>query len=371
MDEHPKRSDDDETTSSPTELTKPSWTYLIRRAIREFSRDQLNDKAAALTYYSVLSLFPALIALVSILGLVGQRENTTDTLMDLVDDIAPSGMADQLQGPIQSITQNPGAGLGLVLGLLVALWTASKYVSAFSRAMNDIYGVAEGRPFWKQRPLMYVLTVVLIVLVALAALMLVVSGPIARSIGDVVGLGSPAVTVWSIARWPVLVLVAIVVIALLYYFTPNIKPPKFRWVSAGAVVALLSAAAATALLLVYLNVAGGDTLNRTYGSLGGVIAALLWLWVMNLMLLFGAGLDAELERVRELQDGQPAEEQIQLPPRDTTKIIKDRARYAELVAQARVLRRTEGEHLEAWTHPGGTQHPHRGPRRRRDDRTQR
>lgn len=370
MDDHPKSSDDK--PSSPTELTKPSWKYLFRRTIREFSRDQLNDKAAALTYYSVLSIFPALIALVSILGLVGQQQQTTDTLMSLVEDVAPSGTADQLRGPIQSITDNPGAGLGLVLGLAVALWTASKYVNAFSRAMNDIYGVAEGRPFWKLRPIMYVLTAALIVLVALAALMLVVSGPIAQSIGDVVGVGATAVTIWSIAKWPVLVLVAVVVIALLYYFTPNIKQPKFRWASVGAVVALLSAAGATALLIVYINVAGGDSFNRTYGSLGGVIVALLWVWVMNLMLLFGAELDAELERVRELQSGQPAEERMQLPLRDTTKIIKDREKYTELLAQARVLRRSEGERLDTGVHAaGGAPYPHRGARRRPDDRPRR
>ncbi|HLS49440.1 MAG TPA: YihY/virulence factor BrkB family protein [Actinomycetaceae bacterium] len=323
---------------SPTDVTKPGWSYLLRRSAAEFSRDQLTDKAAALTYYGVLSIFPALIALVSILGLLGQGQSTTNALIDTMSDVVPPETAEQLRGPIASITETSGAGLGLIIGLLTAIWTASNYVNAFSRAMNGIYGVAEGRPFWKLRPIMYAFTALLIVLVAAAALMLVVSGPIARTIGDLVGLGETALMVWNIAKWPVLVLIAIIIIALLYYVTPNVQLPKFRWMSPGAIVALVVAALATAGLGLYISLMGGESYNQTYGSLAGVIIFLLWLWIMNLILLFGAELDAELQRVRQLQMGIAAEEDIQLPARDTTKIDKDRRKYEEQVAEARELR---------------------------------
>src|SRR5690625_3243257 len=331
---------------SPTDVSKPGWSYLLRRAAAEFSRDQLTDKGAALTYYAVLSLFPALIALVSILGLVGQGQATTDTLIDTLTDVVPPDTAEQLRGPISAITESPGAGLGLVLGLLTALWTASNYVNAFSRAMNGVYGVAEGRPFWKLRPAMYGLTALLIVLVAAAALLLVVSGPVARTVGSLIGLGETALTVWNIAKWPVLVIIAIIIIALLYYFTPNVQLPKFRWMTPGAVLALVVAALATAGLGLYISLMGGESYNRTYGSLAGVIIFLLWLWIMNLVLLFGAELDAELQRVRQLSLGVAAEEDIQLPPRDTTKIEKDRKKYLKQVAEARALRREAAEAAE-------------------------
>lgn len=326
---------------SITDIEKPSWKHTFKRAVREFSADQLTDKAAALTYYAVLSLFPALIALVSILGVVGQGQATTTAILDLLGQNLPEDTVAQLEGPITSITQNQGAGLGLLVGILVALWTASNYVNAFSRAMNGIYEVPEGRPIWKLRPIMYVLTAVLIVLVGVAALILAVSGPVARWIGDLIGLGDTAVTVWSYAKWPVLVLIVVVVIALLYYFTPNVRMPKFRWVSPGALLAIVVAALATVGLGFY--VANFGSYDRTYGTLAGVIVFLLWLWIMNVVLLFGAEFDAEMERGRQLQAGIPAEEDIQLPPRDTKKIEKDAAKERKLIDEAREIRLHAGD----------------------------
>ncbi|MDD9206583.1 YihY/virulence factor BrkB family protein, partial [Georgenia sp. 10Sc9-8] len=222
---------------------------------------------------------------------------------------------------------------------------ASNYVNAFSRATNGIYEVEEGRPFWKLRPAMYGLTALLLVLVAIALVILVVSGPVAQAVGDLVGLGSTAVTVWSIAKWPVLVLIVVLIIALLYYFTPNVQQPKFKWVSPGAIVAIVVAAIATVGFVFY--VVNFGSYNATYGALAGVIIFLVWLWIMNVVLLFGAELDAEMERARQLQSGLPAEKEIQLPVRDDSKIEKTREKREKVIAEARTLRRTEGQTLDS------------------------
>ncbi|MFH5822367.1 YihY/virulence factor BrkB family protein [Georgenia sp. AZ-5] len=326
---------------SPTELPGPTWRYAFKRAVREFLRNQLTDKAAALTFYSVLSLFPALIACVSILGVVGQGQATTEAVIGMLNDYLPDETARQLEGPISGITENTRAGLGLVIGLLIALWTASNYVNAFSRAMNSTYEVPEGRPIWKLRPMMYAITAMLVVLGAVAALILVVSGPVARWVGDLIGLGATAVAVWDVAKWPVLVVVAIVMIAVLYYFTPNARMPEFRWISPGAALAIVVAGLATAGFGFY--VANFGRYNATYGALAGIIIFLLWLWIMNVVLLFGAEFDAELERARELEGGLAAEEHLQLPPRDTTKSDKDAEKYQGLVEEAHRIRTATGQ----------------------------
>lgn len=323
---------------SAAQLTKPAWKYLLKRTVKEVAGDELSDKAAALTYYAVLSLFPALIALISILGVVGHGQETTDTLLKTLGEFAPPDTVELLREPIRSVTETPSAGLGLVIGVLVALWTASRYVDAFSRAMNGIYGVGEGRPIWKRRPLMYLLTACLIILVALAALTLVLSGPIARTVGEFVGLGPATVMVWNLAKWPVLLVVAVIIIALLYHFTPNVKRPKFRWVSLGAVVALIAAAVATGGFAVYLRYLGSEGFNKTYGSLAGVILFFLWLWIINLMILVGAEFDVEIERARELQDGEPAAQDIQLPLRDDHQLAKQRDSHERLVDEGEQLR---------------------------------
>ena len=329
---------------SPLELKKQSWWYVARKTTREFSDDECTDLAAALTYYAVLALFPAAIAVLSLVGLVGQGPKTVDTLVQILDDVGASSAANTLEPTLTQLSRSQSSGIAFVLGLAIAVWSASGYVSAFGRGMNRIYEVDEGRPVWKLRPLMLLVTVVTLVLAALVAVGLVLTGPAARAVGDAIGLGSTAVTVWGIAKWPVLVLAVVVIVALLYYATPNVKQPKFRWISIGAVVAILTWAAASALFGFY--VANFSHYNRTYGSLAGVIAFLLWLWITNLALLFGAELDAELERGRELQAGIPAEEAIQLPARDTRKSDKDARKEREYVARGRALRLTRGEHQD-------------------------
>lgn len=328
--------DDPRKPSAPTDLRKPSWKYVARRTVREFSSDRCTDLAAALTYYAVLSLFPALVALVSLPAVVGQGQQTTDALMGVVDDLMPASVAGDVRGPIEQLTAAPAAGVALIIGLAVALWSASNYVNAFSRAMNVIYEVEEGRPFWKLRPLMLLITLVTMALVLAAAVLLVVSGPVARAVGDALGLGDVAVTAWNIAKWPLLAVVVVMIVALLYYATPNVKQPKFRWISMGAFIAIVVWALGSAGFALY--VVNFSNYDRMYGSLGGVIVFLLWLWLTNLALLFGAEFDAETERARQLQAGMAAEEQIQLPPRDTRQIEKSAAKEAKLVRLARRLR---------------------------------
>ncbi|HEY6758248.1 MAG TPA: YihY/virulence factor BrkB family protein [Baekduia sp.] len=297
----------------PTDLSGRSWLGVLKRTVAEFKRDNLTDWAAALTYYGVLAIFPAIIALVSIIGLVGP--SATQPLLDNLATLTPGPANDILSGAVKQVAAGRGgAGVAFVVGIALALWSASGYVGAFARASNAIYEVPEGRPFWKLRPLQLVVTTVMILLLAACAIAVVVTGPIARSVGDVVGVGGAAVTAWDIAKWPVIAAVVTVMFAILYYAAPNVRQPGFRWVTVGGVVALLVLLAASALFALY--VANFSSYNKTYGTLGGVVAFLVWLWVANIAVLLGAELDAELERGRELEAGLPAERRLQAPLRD-------------------------------------------------------
>jgi membrane protein len=328
--------DADVKPDSPGDLAKPTWFYVLRKTVAEFIDDQCTDLAAALTYYSVLALFPAVIAMLSLVGLVGDPRETVDTLLQVLRDVGASSAADTLEPTLVDLAGNESAGLALVIGLVVALWSASGYVGAFGRGMNRIYEIDEGRPIWKLRPLLMLVTLVTVVLAAVVAIGLVLTGPAAEAVGRAIGLESVAVTVWNIAKWPVLLGVVVLIVALLYYATPNVRQPKFRWISVGAVVAILVWMLASAAFGFY--VASFSTYDRTYGSLAGVIAFLLWLWITNLALLFGAELDAEIERGRELQAGIAAEKAIQLPPRDTRASDKAAARQQKHVERGRRLR---------------------------------
>jgi membrane protein len=336
---HAPDPDDGRKPDGPTDVKKPAWAYILKRTLHEFSWDKCTTLAAALTYYAVLSLFPALLALVSLLGVFGQAEQTTRALLQIVESLGDPTVAATLRQPIEHLAATPSAGLALAIGLLGAIWSASGYVSAFSQAMNRIYEVDEGRPFWKLRPVMLVITIVILLLAFLMALLLVISGPVAEAIGDAIGLGDAAVTVWNIAKWPVLVAFAILMIAVLYYATPNVKQPKFRWMSVGSLLALLILALASLGFFFYVSNFGNY--NRTYGSIAGMIVLLLWLWIANLALLFGAEFDAEMERGRQLQGGIEAEQSLQLPPRDTRQSDKIHAKEQADVKSGREVR----EHL--------------------------
>jgi membrane protein len=302
----------------PTDLKKRSWKDTLKRTFTEFKEDNLTDWSAALTYYAVLSLFPALIALLSIVGLVADPATITRVLTDTISAIGPASAVETFKGPIEDISANQSqAGLGLIIGLAGALWTASGYIGAFMRASNSIYEIEEGRPFWKLRPLQILVTLILVLMMALVFLGLLVSGPLAEAVGGAVGLGDTAVTIFQIAKWPVLLIVVMVMLAILYYTAPNAKLPGFKWISPGSVIAVLVWIVASALFAFY--VANFGSYNKTYGTLGGVVTFLVWMWITNLAVLFGAELNAELERSRELEAGEPAEEEIQLEPRDPPK----------------------------------------------------
>jgi len=294
---------------------KPTTGGTIKRTLKEFSEDGLTDWAASLTYYGVLALFPALTALLSIVGLLTNPQQLTDAITAVV----PAQAADTLNPVIQQIAGSSGAAsLGLIIGVAAAVWTASGYVGAFTRAANVVYETPEGRKIWKLKPLQLLITLVGILFAALILAMLVLSGPVVDAIGQSIGLGDTALTVWSWAKWPVILVLLALMIAVLYYSTPNVKLRGFKFVSPGAGVAILVAIVASAAFAFY--VANFSSYNKTYGALAGVVIFLIWFWLINLALLFGIELDAEVERTKELKDGVPrADKEIQLDARDTPK----------------------------------------------------
>ncbi|MDX6685668.1 MAG: rane protein [Baekduia sp.] len=301
---------------SPPALSGRSWMGVLKRTFKEFKADDLTDWAAALTYYGILAIFPAIIALVSIIGLVGP--SATQPLLDNLGALAPGPANDILSGAVKQVANGrSSAGVAFVVGLVLAIWSASGYVGAFARAANAIYEVGEGRPFWKLRPIQLAVTTVMILLLAACAIAVVVTGPVAQQLGNVVGAGGAAVTAWDIAKWPVIALVVVTMFSILYYAAPNVKQPGFKWITVGGVVALVVWLIASALFAVY--VASFSSYNKTYGALGGVVAFLVWLWISNIAVLLGAELNAELERGRELEGGLPAHDEIQLEPRDAPK----------------------------------------------------
>ncbi|GGL02479.1 membrane protein [Curtobacterium luteum] len=331
--------DDPRKPDGPTDLAKPTVFYTLKKTLREFSSDQCTDLAASLTYYTVLALFPGILAVVSILGLVSDPGKTINDVLTVVTNIGGGDVAKLLQGPVEGLVRSPAAPITFIVGLLGALWSASGYVGAFGRAMNRIYNVREGRPIWKLRPTMLGVTLFTVVLLVLG-LVVLVSGPLAKTIGDVIGLGDVAATVLLIVQWPILLVIAVIVVAVLYYWAPNVEQPKFRWVSGGSIVAILIWVIASVGFGFYVG--NFSNYNATYGSLGGVIVFLLWIWITNNALLFGAEFDAELERGRELQAGIRAEEDIQLPERDTRQIEKqDEQRAKDVLEGIRIRQGAE------------------------------
>ncbi|HEY8810171.1 MAG TPA: YihY/virulence factor BrkB family protein [Solirubrobacterales bacterium] len=291
----------------------------LKRTATEFMEDNLTDWAAALTYYGLLALFPALIAMVSLIGLIGDPKSTTESLTEIVTEIGPASAAETFSGPIESIASNQSAaGFAFIAGLAVALWSASGYVGAFMRASNVIYETPEGRPFWKLRPLQLAVTLVMVILMAVLALALVMTGPVVEAVAGPIGLGDTAVNIWNIAKWPAMVAIFLFMVALLYYASPNVKLRGFKWVTPGSLVAIVVWALASAAFAFY--VANFGSYDKTYGTLGGLVALLVWFWISNLAILFGHQLNAERERSLEIEEGRPrAEREIQLEPRSEPK----------------------------------------------------
>lgn len=306
----------------PEHARKGGTGQTLKRTITEFKEDNGTDWAAALTYYSVLSIFPALIALVSIVGLVGDPKKVTKDLTDIVNKFGPSSTSRTFKGPIESITANRGtAGILLVLGIVTALWTASGYIGGFIRASNVIWEVEEGRSILKLRPLQLLVTFLQVVLLAVVALALVVTGPVADKVGSGLGIGSAAVTAWDIAKWPVMVALVLLAIALLYFASPNAKLRRFSSVIPGAIVAVVVWLVASVGFALF--VANFGSYNKTYGALAGVVVFLIWLWLTNVAIVIGAEFNAERERSKQLAEGTPgAARELQLDMRDEPKAKK-------------------------------------------------
>jgi membrane protein len=294
---------------------KPTTGGTLKRTLKEFSEDNLTDWAAALTYYGVLALFPALIALLSIVGLLTDPAK----LSDAITAVVPQQSARTLEPVIEQIAGNTGAaGFGLILGLAGAVWSASGYVGAFTRAANVVYETPEGRKVWKLKPLQLLVTLIGILFASVIVSLLVLSGPVVDAIGSAIGIGETGQTIWNVIKWPVVLVVLALMIAVLYYSTPNVRLRGFKWVSPGAAVAIVVAIVASAAFAFY--VANFGSYNKTYGALAGVVVFLIWFWLINLSLLFGIELDAEIERTKELKEGVPrAEKEIQLDARANPK----------------------------------------------------
>jgi len=304
---------------SPTKLKGKGLVGALKRTFKQFGEDNISDWAAALTYYGVLSIFPGVLVLVSVLGMVGQDGQST--VRETINEVAPSQQLRSLVDQVLNQVQDPGkAGFAAILGLLVAFWSASGYIAAFMRASNAIYDVPEGRPIWKTLPIRVGVTAVIGIMLILSAVIVVFTGDLARVVGDAIGLGSTAVTVWNIAKWPVLVLLVSLMFAILYWASPNAKTGGFRWVSPGGIFAVVLWVIASGAFALYL--ANFANYNKTYGTLGGVIAFLVWLWISNMAIMLGAELDAELERGRAIAAGHDPSDEPFLQLRDDRKLKK-------------------------------------------------
>jgi membrane protein len=325
---------------TPTELPKSSWASVLRRAVGQIKRDELTDRAAALTYYGVQAMFPGLLVLVSILGLLGH--STTQSLIDNLGQITPGSVKSLLQTVItNSQKQKSTAGIAGIVGLALALWSASGYVSAFMRSANAIYGIGEGRPIWKTTPVRLAITLFTVIALVVGLVIVVATGTVASQLGDALGVGSTAVTVWEIAKWPVLLLIFVLVLAVLYSAGPNVKHGGFRWITPGAALAVVIWLIASGLFAFYI--ANFASYNKTYGSLASVIVFLIWLWISNLAILLGAEFDAELDHERALREGISPDADLFAVAKDTRKLDDETTREAESTTATRTAARRSAE----------------------------
>ncbi|MDP9863770.1 MULTISPECIES: YihY/virulence factor BrkB family protein [Streptosporangium] len=305
---------------SPAELPKRSWWDVLKRTVKEFQEDNLTDWAAALTYYAVLSIFPALLAVISVLGLFGQ--SATRSLTDNLGALAPGPARQTIDTVLQALQSSQrAAGIAAIMGIAIALWSASGYVGAFMRAANVMYEMPEGRPIWKTLPLRLGITTVLVILMAVGAVSVVFTGELAAQAGKVLGIGETALTIWGIAKWPILVVIVALVLALLYWAAPNVEHPGFRWITPGSMIAVVVWIAASAAFGFY--VANFGSYSKTYAALAGVVVFLIWLWISNIAVLLGVEFDAELARERAIEAGRPADEEPYAEPRDTRKFDEE------------------------------------------------
>jgi membrane protein len=314
-----RATDQNDEPDSPTELPRRSWTAVLRRAVKQVPADELTDRAAALTYYAVQAVFPGLLVLVSIVGLLGH--SATQTLLDNLNQLTPGAVTSVLKTVIDNAQQRSTAGLMGIVGLVLALWSASGYVAAFMRAANHVYGMPEGRPIWKTVPTRLGITLFTVVCLVAGLVIVVATGTIASRVGGALGVGSTAVLVWEILKWPVLLVIFVLMLAVLYSMAPNVRHGGFRWLSPGAVLAVVIWLIASGLFAFY--VANFSSYNKTYGSLASVIVFLVWLWISNLAILLGVEFDAELDHERALREGVPEDAEVFSVPKDTRKFDEE------------------------------------------------
>lgn len=318
--------DEAQKPQTPADIPKAGWLTILKRALQQFKHDNVTDHAAALTYYGILAIFPGLLVLVSIMGLLGK--STTDQVLSNVRQLAPGGVSTFLQTVITQVQGRAGAaGIGAIVGLVIALWSASGYVAAFMRAANSVYEIGEGRPIWRTIPVRVLTTVAVVIMLLICVVIIVVSGPIASQVGSAFGIGDSLLLVWRIVKWPILLIVVALLFALLYRVTPNVKQPKFRWITLGGVLAVVLWLIASGLFALYVSFSG--SYNKTYGSLATVIIFLVWLWITNIAILLGLEFDAETQREREVQAGMPPDVEPFAEPRDTRKMDEEQKERVE------------------------------------------
>ena len=316
----------------PTDMPKAGWVSILKRSVKQFKHDDITDRAAALTYFGVLAIFPGMLVLVSIMGLVGQ--STTQTVLDNISQVAPGGVTDFLGTVITQVQGKAGAAsIAAILGLVLAVWAASAYVAAFIRASNAIYEVDEGRPIWKTLPLRLMLTLAVVVMLVICVVIITVTGPVATQVGEAFGIGDALVLTWNIAKWPVLIIVVSLMFSLLYTASPNVKQPPFRWITLGGVIAVVLWLVSSLLFAVYVAFSG--SYNRTYGSLATVIIFLVWLWISNIAILLGLEFDAETQRERAIRAGMPEHVEPFTDLRDTRKLDEAEQRRVEEASRLR------------------------------------
>ena len=326
---------------TPEVTAKPDWKVALKRAAGKFGSDQCTDKAAALTYFSMQSLFPGLIAVLSLINVFGGKDTPTKVI-NVVAGVLGKSTNDttivNIKHFVEDIHAQGGGGIALAVGILLSIWSASGYVGGFSRALNTIYDVPEGRPVWKLRPALYLVTIVEIVLLIVVMFALVTTGTVASSIAAEVGIPSQATQIWDIAKWPFVVLIVVFIIGMLYWATPNVRKTKrdiFTW---GALIGFAVWVVASAVLVIYFGLSHGASYQKTYGAFAGALMFMLWLWITNVAMLFGAEVDAELIRTRQLKSGLPAEELILLPPKDDQTWRKQDLKAADQYDTAHELR---------------------------------
>ncbi|MDQ6730442.1 MAG: YihY/virulence factor BrkB family protein [Actinomycetota bacterium] len=304
-------------------MPKAGWVTILKRSIQQFKHDDVTDRAAALTYFGVLALFPAVLALVSVMGLLGKT--TAQQVLNNLAHAAPGGVSSFLRSVVAQVQGKTGAaGIAAITGLAVALWSASGYVAAFMRASNAIYEVDEGRPIWKTAPIRLLTTLALVIMLVISAVIVIATGSVATQLGKAFGIGTTLLTVWNIAKWPVLLIIVSLMFSLLYKVSPNVKQPKFRWITPGGVIAVVIWLIASGLFALYVSFFG--SYNKTYGTLATVIIFLVWLWISNIAILLGLEFDAETQRERAILAGMPADVEPFAELRDTRKLDDEEKR---------------------------------------------